>query len=196
MTRTSAMWLSWGQVTNIPLLLLVRPPQQRATGSILYEGALVKLCKEAFTPPAKNSPSYDKHQCCMHLIKKNIAHIHFLFPSSFFWVRKKKKICQLTLNSSRNSFPSSADLILISSSRFSTGIGKYFFGPEGDLLSSITLCCSAKSEKINVKYVFKMRAARQPINQNVHKSPLWSILEEGTGGICERESNWRERLFQ
>lgn len=60
--------------------------------------------------------------------------------------RQPEKLRRLTLNSSRNSFPSSAALIRISSSRCSTGIGKYFFGPEGDLLRSITLCCSVKIE--------------------------------------------------
>lgn len=53
----------------------------------------------------------------------------------------------LTLNSSRNLLQSSADLARISSSRWPTGMGKYFLGPEGDLLRSITLCCSVGSKK-------------------------------------------------
>lgn len=49
---------------------------------------------------------------------------------------------RLTLNSSRNRLQSSADRMRISSSRCATGMGKYFLGPEGDRLRSITLCCS------------------------------------------------------
>lgn len=48
-------------------------------------------------------------------------------------------------NSSRNILQSSAERARISSSSRPTGMGKYFLGPDGDLLRSITLCCSCSS---------------------------------------------------
>lgn len=50
----------------------------------------------------------------------------------------------LTLYSSRKSFPSSAERIRYSSSRLSTGMGKYVLEVDGDRGSKTTVCCSVE----------------------------------------------------
>lgn len=58
-----------------------------------------------------------------------------------------EKLGSLTLYSSLNSLPSSAERSLYSSSRWSTGMGKYVLEAEEDLGRRTTVCCSAGSKQ-------------------------------------------------
>lgn len=68
--------------------------------------------------------------------------INILLKYNLYVHKKKKK--KLTLYSSRKSFPSSAERIRYSSSKLSTGMGKYVLDVEGDLGSKTTVCCSVE----------------------------------------------------